>query len=857
MITAYTAKRNFLSPLLLCLFWVVATAANAQLTGVVLDKQTGDSIPFSSLIYKGRQVAVAAGPDGRFSIERHNGWTLTVKAVGYKSQSIAIKENTASDIVIYLKPEAQKLDEVVVKSKKKSKYSRKNNPAVELMKRVVEAKKRTDLENYDFYKYDKYQKITLAVNDVTPTELEEVQEKKQQWMVDQVELCPFNNKLILPLSVDETVSQHIYRKSPKQSKDIIQGQRSTGVNQLIETGNILNSMLKDIFTDVDIYDDQVRLLQFPFTSPIGKDAVAFYRFYIEDTVYVGKDYCYHLQFTPNNQQDFGFRGELFILADSSLHVKRCNLTIPKRSDVNFVENLKVEQEYTQLDNGEWVLTVDNMIVEMSIANFLSKAVVIRSTYLHDYAFDPIPPKMFKGKARTSVAADARMKDSQFWDDYRKVELTKSEAEMDDFLANLKQIKGFKYILTAAKLLIENYLETSPPGKRSKFDIGPINTIVSSNFVDGFRFRMSGQTTAALHPHLFWKGYYAYGLDTKKHYYSTEATWSFNKKQYQPSEFPIRMVSFSSAHDVMSPSDKFLFTDKDNVFTAFRWKKVNQMYFFHRNMFKFDYETEDGFRTIFNFKTESNEPTGELAFNRLSDGQPAGKLRTTEMTLSLVYCPGRTYVNTKQHRLAVNFDAPELSITHTMGFDGLLDGQYKYNFTEVGIYKRFWLNSWGKFDVRLKGGAQWNQVPFPLLIIPPANLSYTISEGTFSLMDNMEFLNDRYATIDLNWEMTGKILNRIPLIHKLKFREVFGIRGMIGHLTDKNNPFLARNANSDFLFQFPENTYLMDKNTPYWEVRVGFHNILQFFTVEYVRRLNYTSHKGVHKHGIRVGFEFTF
>ena len=272
-----------------------------QLTGVVIDKQTGDSIPFASLIYKGNHVSVAGEADGTFSIVRHNGWSLTVKAVGYKTETISIRQSTASHIVVKLKSDTKNLDEVVVRSKRKSKYSRKNNPAVELMKRVVEAKKRTHLENHDFYKFDKYQKITLAVNDVTPEELETVQEKKQNWMLDQVEMCPLNNKLILPLSIDETVSQHIYRKSPKSSKDIVLGQQSKGVNQLIETGDILNTMLKDVFTDVDIYDDQVRLLQYPFTSPIGKDAVAFYRYYIEDTVYVGRDLCYHLQFTPNNQ----------------------------------------------------------------------------------------------------------------------------------------------------------------------------------------------------------------------------------------------------------------------------------------------------------------------------------------------------------------------------------------------------------------------------------------------------------------------------------------------------------------------------------------------------------------------------
>ncbi len=465
--------------------------------------------------------------------------------------------------------------------------------------------------------------------------------------------------------------------------------------------------------------------------------------------------------------------------------------------------------------------------------------------------------MFKGKAATKVDASARMRDDSFWAENREVELTKSESSMDNFINSMKQIKGFKYILFGAKALIENHVELGKPGQHSKFDIGPINTIISQNFVDGLRFRLSGQTTANLHPHLFWKGYYAYGKDTRKHYYSTQFTYSFNRKNYLPAEFPIKSIAFTSAYDVMSPSDKFLYTDKDNVFTAFRWKKVDQMYFYRRQELKFDWETEGGFRTIFDAKVESNEPTGELAFNRLSDGSPVNKLRTTEMTLSLIYCPGRTYVNTKQHRVAINFDAPEYSISHTMGFNGLLGGQYKYNFTEVGIYKRFWLNSWGKFDIRLKAGAQWNKVPFPLLIMPAANLSYILEEGTFSLMNNMEFLNDRYASIDINWDINGKIFNRIPFLQRLKWREVIGVKGMMGHLTDKNNPFLDSNAGSDFLFQFPADSHLMRNNEPYWEFHAGVHNIFKFFQVEYVRRLSYTGLPGVRRDGVRLTFEFSF
>jgi len=832
--------------------------AHAQLTGVIVDKQTGDSIPFASLIYKGNHVAAPGEADGTFSIERHNGWELTVKAVGYKTETVNVRTSTPDHIVVRLKPDTKSLDEVVVRSKRKSKYSRKNNPAVELMKRVVEAKKRTHLENHDFYKYDKYQKITFAVNDVTPGELETVQEKKQQWMLDQVEMCPLNNKLILPLSVDETVTQHVYRKDPKTAKDIVLGQQSKGVNQLIETGDILNTLLKDVFTDVDIYDDQVRLLQYPFTSPIGKDAVAFYRFYIEDTVYVGREQCYHLQFTPNNQQDFGFRGELFIIADSTLHVKKCSLTIPHRSEVNFVENMRIDQEYTQLDNGEWALSVDNMLVELKLTKFLSKAAVIRTTYLHDYSFDPLPSSVFKGRAKKRVDASARMRDDDFWKSYRKEELTKSEASMDAFIQKITQIKGFKYILFGAKALIENYVEVNGgPGKKNYFDIGPINTVVSNNFVDGLRFRLSGQTTSALHPHLFFKGHYAYGTKTHNHYYNTLLTYSFNKKKYLPQEFPIRTISFQSAYDVMSPTDKFMLTDKDNVFTALKWKKVDQMYFYNRQELKFDWETDDGLRTRFNIKLESNEPTGELAFKRVSDGSPVTKIRTTEMSLSFVYCPGRTYVNTKQRRLPINFDAPEFSIGHTIGFDGLLGGKYKYNYTELGIYKRFWLNSWGKFDTRIRAGAQWNRVPFPLLIMPATNLSLILNEGTFSLMNNMEFLTDRFASIDIRWDINGKLFNRIPLIQKLKLREVIGIRGMVGKLTNKNNPMLAQNAQSDYLFVMPEGVHMFNGWEPYWEFNVGIHNILKFFEIDYVHRMSYTGHDDVSRHGVRFGFNFSF
>ena len=852
--------KRFFSITFLLLALVISV--KAQITGEIYDSD-GYPIPLASAIYKGHHVAEASDLDGKFKIARHNGWELTFSSVGFQPQTIKVTPSTPSHLKIVLKEDAHSLGEVVIKQKRE-RYSRKNNPAVELMKRVIAAKKRSHLDNYDYYQYNKYQKITFSLNDIKPADLDSGKFfKKRAYVKEQIETSPYNGKLILPVSVDETVTQHIYRKDPKVEKDIIKGQRSEGVNNVLQTGDILNTLLKEVFTDVDIYDDHMRLLQYQFTSPIGETAISFYRFYIQDTVYVDRDLCYHLEFIPNNQQDFGFRGELYVLADSTLHVKRCSFTLPKKSDVNFVNNMKITQEYTKLPNGEWALSVDDMAAEMKLlgANML----VTKATRYNDYAFDELPSKLFRGKAKTMHEADAMIRDDEFWAKYRTVELSHGESSMKAFIHRIEQSKNFKWILFGLRAFAENFVETGTMRKKSMFDIGPVTTIISNNFVDNWRFRLSGRTTANLCKHLFWNGYYAYGTKSKNHYYGTEVTYSLNAKKNVPFEFPQRNIIFETGYDVMSPADKFLIHNKDNMFMSFRTQKVDQMYFYNRQKLSFVYETDWGLSFHTSLKAESNEPTGDLAFIKMPGATfntaPNGKeyvrqIRTTEARLMLRYCPGQTFINTKQHRWPVNLDAPEFSLSHTTGVKNVLGGQYNLNYTEAKIYKRFWLGSWGYVDTHLDGGVQWNKVPFPLLIMPPVNITFLEWEGTFSMMKNMEFLTDRYAFASVAWDMNGKLLNRIPLIKKLKWREYISVKGMWGSLTDKNNPLLQRNQNDRMLFQFPSGAREFRNNEPYWEVTVGVHNIFKLLAIDYVRRMNYHG-PSIKKNGVRFGFMLSF
>ncbi|WP_418635162.1 DUF5686 family protein [Segatella hominis] len=828
--------------------------AQQKITGRVIDED-GFAVSYASVQYRGHKIAVSSDSQGKFSIEKHPGWVLTVSALSYKSQTISVNEKM-DFIEVKLKDDSHKLNEVVVKTKR-GKYSRKDNPAVELMRRVIAAKKKTDLGNHDYYQYDKYQKITLALNDLKKEQLEGKFFSKRQYLLDQVETSPYNGKLTLPVSIDETVSQHIYRKDPKTEKDIIKGQQSNGIGQVIQTGEILNTALKDAFTDVDIYDDYVRLLQYPFPSPIGRTGISFYHYYIEDTVYVERDLCYHLQFIPANSQDFGFRGELYVLADSSLHVKKCNLYMPHNTDVNYVKNMKIEQEYTRLDNGEWVLSKDDMIAELHVNSVLQDLLVVRNTRLTDYAFDELPKILFKGKAKVRHDMDAMNRDEAYWNKYRQVDLTKSESSMDSFIHRMENSKGFKYIIFFVKALMENYVEIGggTDGKKSKFDLGPVNTYISKNFVDGIRLRLAGRTMAALNPHFFWDGYAAYGTKSNDWYTGNIFTYSLNKKKNSPFEFPMRNLTFEVARDVTSPSDENLLHNKDNFFMTFRAATQDEMFLYHRQKLAFTYETDWGFRFNTSLRFQSNRTVGNLHYYHL-DGTEVKKIRMTDLNVGINYNPGVTYVNTKQQRLPINLDSPEIGLSHTMGFRGFMGGQYHSNITKLSIYKRQWLGSWGYLDFHAIGQAQWNKVPFPMLILPPINLSYFEQETTISLMKDWEFLNDRQVFWALSWDMNGKLLNRIPLIKKLKWREWFAIKGVWGHLTDKNNPYLEKNQGDGRLFKFPKNSHVMN-DTPYWECVAGVHNIFKFFSVEYVRRLTYLNNNNIDKWGIRFGFMMSF
>lgn len=851
-------------------------AVAQTVSGIVVDAKSGSPLPFVNVYYEGKGVGAATDENGNFSVPYRKGWNiLTISSVGFKKMEIPIS-GPIENLKVRLEVNSQTIKGVSIKGKRK-KYDRKNNPAVELMRKVIAAKKHSDLRRHDYFSYQKYEKRTFALNEFTEKVFDDEHFKKLPFLKERVETCPETGKLILPISVDETFSKRIFKKDGNIDKTIVEGRNSTGLNEFFNTGDIATTMIEDVFTDVGIYDNNIHVLQSEFVSPLSSSSgISFYRYFIADTLDVDGIRCIEVTFTPNNSQDFGFNGSLYIMADSTYRVHKATLNLPHNNAVNFVSDMYVSQEFETLPTGEQVIVNDNMIVQISVIGSFTKFHIKRDTYYSNYSLEEIPEKEFKFLGKERLLADAMMKDNKYWNSVRPEPLTEKESTMDDFLKKMESTKGFKFVLFVAKAFIENFVETSTDREKpSKVDIGPINTIFSQNFVDGFRLRMSAQTTANLNPHLFAKGYVAYGFKDHKWKGMGELTYSFNKKAYLPREFPVNNLTVTYQYDDASPSDIFMPTDKDNVFTSFRWTKVNHMNYVQKLRVLYEREWENGLRLTAQVKKESNEATAALFYQPLDGtGTPSpdknlhiNKFEMADVMIGLRFQPGATYINTKQRRIATNNDSPIFELNHTIGLKNVLGNDYTYNYTEAKVYKRLYLSSWGKIDTYVKGGIQWNKVPFPLLIMPAANLSYIKERETFSLIDNMEFMNDRFVSIMSGWDMNGKILNRIPLIRKLKWREYIGFNMLWGTLTDKNNPFLAKNAGDSRLFYFPgefrkDGTFkyqsrVMDKNKPYFEVVAGIHNIFKILHVEYVRRLNYLDNPDIDKWGIRIMLRMTF
>ena len=830
-------------------------------SGIVKDSITGEPLPFVSVYFDGSTIGAMTDDNGTFTLQNNQGYTkLAAASLGYDTKFIDLKPGKKNDnLEVLLKPTAFEISEVVVKPKRE-KYTRKDNPAVELIKKVIAHKNDNWIEAKPEYQTEVYEKLSLSLDNFNPNLDKNKFLKKFKFIKNYLDTSEFNGKPILTVSVRENLSDFYYRKSPKAEKTIVRAKRMQGIDKTLDDGGGITSNLEEIFKSINIFDNNIPILLNRFVSPLSSTlATTYYHYYIMDTLDVGGDKCVDLAFVPANSESYGFTGRLYITLDGNYAVKKVLLNTPANINLNWVDKLRIEQEFKQMPDSTWVLDQENTFVNFYVVKGTQQLYAHQLRNYDNYNFNvQNADSVFGLLGALHVLPEATAQPDTFWTHNRPIPLKEKEDALKDLLGQLRKVPAFNAIIKTAEILITGYIPTANDKKVTKFDFGPMNTTFSANHLEGFRMRVGGMTTANLNPYWFASGYLAYGTNDRKIKYNLKLTHSFTKKEYHEGENPVNNLSFIQEYDVYTPGQDFLFTSKDNIFVA--WKvgePVTKMQYIRKSVLQYEKEWLNGLTWKSWIMNQNNEAAGTLQYIKRDESGNLYHIKdftTSEIGTQLRFAPGERAYNGRSGKESVfnlSKDAPVFKLSHQLGIKGVLGGDYNYNHTEISAEKRIWLSSFGHIDAQIKAGKVWDKVPFPLLILPNTNQSITIQPEAFHMMNALEFVTDQYVSFNATYYLKGWILNRIPGIKWLRLREVLSFNMIYGGLTDKNNPTLTPG-----LFLLPDGTQPLG-STPYMECSVGLENIFKILRIDYYRRLTYLDHPDIKKGGIRIALRFTF
>ena len=513
--------RRFLSVTLYCMLLLFTSVniysqhptAPTILKGLVRDSISHEPIPFAAIFLKGSDKGMLANENGEFNMTTSTNFIcLSVSTMGYREKEVYVNKGKTNDLVIDLPPTGVALKEVVV-NYKKDKYSKKNNPAVIFMEKLRAWRNKHNPKNHDYYTYDKHTKISLGLNDFSEQEKKNWLTKKFSFIFDYLDTSEVSGKPILNVSVKEKISTQYYRRKPNSEKELIRGSKSSGIDEAFDQESI-QRFLEDVFREVDVYDNDITIMQNRFVSPLSNIGVNFYKYYLTDTIPVDGVKCIELSFVPFAPESFGFTGRIYVpLEDTTMFIKRVKLNVPKSINLNYVENIYMVQDFEKASDGTRLKVKDDMTVEFKIMPGTQGLYARRLTKYRGHNFDkPEYEEIFSMEGNTFLSENASFMPDEFWKDNRQIPIKASENSVSKMLVKLREVPVFYWAEKVIVTLVSGYIPTRE--KDSKFDFGPMNTTISGNPVEGLRLRVGGMTTANLSKNLFSRGYVAYGLATR-------------------------------------------------------------------------------------------------------------------------------------------------------------------------------------------------------------------------------------------------------------------------------------------------------------------------------------------------------
>ena len=848
-------KKSFcVLTILVFLFTLRAAAQRTEISGTITNIKDRTPIPYVTVLFKGSKIATKTDINGNYQISTAEPYTdLQVEYIGFKTRNFPVVPGKKQVLHIKLQEESQNLIEVKISSNKKAAYRNKDNPAVELIRKVIEHKPMNRLESAKNVEYQQYDWMQFSLSNLSDKFKNKKLFRKYQFLFNEQDSSEIGGKNIMPIYLRERLSKNYYRKNPEKTKVIMLADKHVNFDKGLVDNNAIGNYFERMYADVNIYDNNIIFTNSQFLSPIADGAPAFYKFFITDTIKTVKPNLIELSFIPRNKNALLFEGKIYITMDGKYAVQNALLRTGKGVNINFVRALEVKLNFEQDSLGKFHLSKSHLLMDFGVGSDGGRGFKgERTVIIKDYKTNvQQPDEIFKGESLV-VVPEAENRSDQFWAENRLDTLAKEKVKIYQHMDSLGKMKSFKRMMDVASFLFIGYKNYGP------VEVGPIYTFYSFNSLEGFRLRLGGRTTTDFSKRFYFDTYAAYGFKDEKWKGYLSGAYAFNNKSIYT--FPQSFVRASFRRDVDIPGDGAKnVIPEDNFVSSFKRGESNQ--FLYSDYYKLEYMQEYSNHFSFNlgFKKWSQTAAGTLVFDRYINNQivRTDRVTSSELSLDLRYAPQEKFYQGKTFRERLIEKYPVFNLNYAAGIKGLLGGQYNYHNIMGTIDKRFYLSQFGRSDIRLEGGYIAGKVPFPLLDIHRANQSYAYQVYAYNLMNFMEFVSDHYVSLNIDHNFNGLILNRIPLIKKLKLREYITFKGLYGGLRRENDP----NQNPSLL-QFPVNgdgvktTYSLGK-LPYIEGSIGIGNIFKVIRLDLVRRFNYLDNPGIAKYGVRAKVQFEF
>ncbi|MBN8652757.1 MAG: carboxypeptidase-like regulatory domain-containing protein [Cytophagales bacterium] len=823
---------------MLAAMWANVFLANAQETivqGKVTDAASGDPIPFANVVFKGTSIGATTDFDGNFLIKTQNPTdTVIASYIGYKSRSKVVKRGVQQTINFQLVEDVTNLQEVIVKAGE--------NPAFEILRKVVRNKNNNDKRKLIAYEYDTYTKIEIDVDNLSEKFRERKMVKRITQVLDSVErIAGEDGKPILPLFITESVSKVYYRDNPSLKKEHILKTKISGVG--VEDGTTVTQMIGSSFQEYNFYQNWLNILGKEFVSPIADGWRIYYDYDLTDSLYIGADYCYRLDFFPRSPQDLAFNGTIWITkADFAL--KQIDATMGKQANLNFIDKIRIQQELAKTDLGAWVPVKNRVLIDVeqvgkSNPGMLAKFYTSNKNIVTNKPRDPA----FYERS-IELAEDARLEEDKNWDSLRHEPLSETERNVYKMIDTLRSIPIVKTYTDIIKVLVNGYYNLG------KVEVGPYLSLVTWNNIEGWRVQGGFKTNYQFSKKWIFQGQLAYGFDDERVKYLASVQRILSRQRWTTFSIRARRDLGRLGVDDESLADNPIFL------AATRWGFFRRGYYSDEYRIAFQREIFKGYSQKISIRHWTFEPTYEFGFFNppVEVTSPVyDRFQASEVSIESRYARDEVFLQDDNDRISLGTNKwPVLTLKYTHGFSGILGSDFEYDKVKFNMTKRIKTGPLGVGYVTLSGEYVFSPVPYPLLNLHLGNQSPVYSSITYNLMNFGEFVSDRYAAIQYRQYLEGFLLNRIPLLNKLKWRLLATSNVIIGGMRPSNRNLISQFSPSG-AEALPAGYFR--NNKPYIELGYGVENIFKFLRVDFIHRVSYLENKDARKFGILFSAQF--